>query len=65
MFDRPFDAARALDLGIKGERTVMEGMINLQFIQDVMAVLLDEIQDQDVLSRIAVKLKTLVPTEKE
>ena len=65
MFDRPFDAARALDLGIKGERTVMEGMINLQFIQDVMAVLLDEIQDKDVLSRIAVKLKTLVQTEKE
>jgi len=65
MFDRPFDAARALDLGIKGERTVMEGMINLQFIQDVMAVLLDEITDQDVLSRIAIKLKTLVQVEKD
>tara|TARA_Y100000310_G_C20618876_1_gene782167 strand:- start:1142 stop:1639 length:498 start_codon:yes stop_codon:yes gene_type:complete len=65
MFDRPFDAARALDLGIKGERTVMEGMINLQFIQDVMSVLLDEIQDQDILSRIAIKLKTLVQVEKE
>jgi len=65
MFDRPFDAARALDLGIKGERVVMEGMINLQFIQDVMAVLLDEIQDQDILGRIAIKLKTLVQVEKE
>ena len=65
MFDRPFDAARALDLGIKGERTAMEGMINLQFIQDVMSVLLDEIQDQDILSRIAIKLKTLVQVEKE
>jgi len=65
MFDKPFDAARALDLGIKGERSVMEGMINLQFIQDVMAVLLDEITDQDVLGRIAVKLKTLVQVEKD
>tara|TARA_Y100000310_G_scaffold345435_1_gene464991 strand:- start:3831 stop:4289 length:459 start_codon:yes stop_codon:yes gene_type:complete len=65
MFDRPFDAARALDLGIKGERTVMEGMINLQFIQDVMSVLLDEIQDPDMLGRIAIKLKTLVQVEKE
>ena len=64
MFDRPFDAARALDLGIKGERTVMEGMINLQFIQDVMSVLLDEIQDKDILGRIAIKLKTLVQVEK-
>jgi hypothetical protein len=65
MFDKPFDAARALDLGIKGERAVMEGMMNLQFIQDVMSVLLDEIQDKDVLGRIAVKLKTLVQVEKE
>ena len=65
MFDKPFDAARALDLGIKGERSVMEGMINLQFIQDVMSVLLDEITDQEMLGRIAVKLKTLVQTERE
>ena len=65
MFDKPFDAARALDLGIKGERAVMEGMINLQFIQDVMSVLLDEVTDQEMLGRIAVKLKTLVQTERE
>ena len=65
MFDKPFDAARALDLGIKGERAVMEGMINLQFIQDVMSVLLDEVTDKDILGRIAVKLKALVQTEKE
>ena len=65
MFDKPFDAARALDLGIKGERAVMDGMINLQFIQDVMSVLLDEVTDQEMLGRIAVKLKTLVQTERE
>ena len=65
MFDKPFDAARALDLGIKGERSVMEGMINLQFIQDVMAVLVEEVNDSDVLSRVAFKLKALVQTGKE
>ena len=65
MFDKPFDAARAIDMGIKGERAVMEGMINLQFIQDVMSVLLDEVTDKDVLGRIAVKLKALVQTERE
>ena len=64
-FDRPFDAARALDLGIKGERVVMEGMINLQFIQDVMSVIVDEVTDSDVLGRIAIKLKALVQTNKE
>ena len=65
IFDKPFDAARALDLGIKGERSVMEGMINLQFIQDVMSVLVEEINDSDTLSRVAFKLKALVQTEKE
>ena len=59
-FDRAFDAAKALDIGIKGERTVMEGMINLQFIQDVMNVLVEEVSDAAALKRIAFKLKTLV-----
>ena len=59
-FTRAFDAAKALDLGIQGERDVMAGMINLQFVQDVMSVLIDEIQDPDLLQRVAFKLKTLV-----
>jgi len=63
MFDRPFDAAKALDLGIKGERVVMEGMINLQFVQDIMGVLVDEINDSDVLQRVAFKLKALIQTQ--
>ena len=60
IFDRAFDAAKALELGIKGERVVMEGMINLQFIQDVMNVLVEEVADSEALKRIAFKLKTLV-----
>jgi hypothetical protein len=63
MFDRPFDAAKALDIGIKGERVVMEGMINLQFVQDIMSVLVEEINDSDVLQRIAFKLKALIQTQ--
>ena len=65
MFDKAFDAAKALDLGIKGERIVMEGMINLQFIQDVMGVLIDEIQDPDILNRVAIKLKALVQVKND
>ncbi len=64
-FDRAFDAAKALDLGIKGERVVMEGFINLNFISEVMAILVDEIQDNDVLARIAVKLKALVANDEQ
>ena len=59
-FDRASDAAKALDLGIKGERTVMEGFINLNFISEIMSILVDEISDNDILTRIAVKLKALV-----
>ena len=65
MFDRASDEAKALDLGIKGERIVMEGMINLQFIQDVMSVLIDEISDPDTLNKIAVKLKALVQVKND
>ncbi len=64
-FDRASDAAKALDLGIKGERQVMEGFISLNFISEVMAILVDEIKDGDTLARIAVKLKTLVASDNE
>jgi hypothetical protein len=63
MFDRPFEAAKALDIGIKGERIVIEGMINLQFVQDIMSVLVEEVQDADTLKRIAFKLKALTQTQ--
>ena len=62
-FDRASDAAKALDLGSRGERQVMEGLINLQFVQSVLAVLVDEITDEEVLRRIAIKLKNLIHAE--
>jgi len=62
-FDKAFEAAKALDLGIKGERIVMEGMINLQFVQNVLGVLVEEISDEDLLSKIAFRLKALIQTE--
>ena len=60
MFDRAFDAVKALDIGIQGERKVMEGMINLQFIQDVLNVLVEEIEDEQIIHNVATKLKLLV-----
>tara|TARA_R110002020_G_scaffold284230_4_gene499806 strand:+ start:2495 stop:3001 length:507 start_codon:yes stop_codon:yes gene_type:complete len=59
-YTRAFDAAKAIDLGIQGERKVMEGLINLQFVQDVLGVLVEEIQDQDILKRISVRMKGLM-----
>jgi len=62
-FDRAFDAAKALDLSIQGERKVMEGMINLQFVQSVLNILVEEVADQATIQRIATKLKSLVSQE--
>ena len=59
-FDRPFEAARAMDLGIKGQREVMQGMVNLQFVQDVLAVIIEEVNDSEMLNRISVKFKSLI-----
>ena len=58
-YDRALDAARAADIGIMGQREVLQGMINLEFVQDIMTVLIEEISDQDTLQRIGVKLKTI------
>ena len=64
-FTRALDAVRAADVGIQGERRVLEGLINLQFVQEVMRVLVDEIDDGDLLATIAGKLKLLVSTEEQ
>jgi hypothetical protein len=59
-FDRAFDAVKAASIGIEGERQVIEGLINLQFVQDVIQILIDEIDDGDIMKRIAAKLRLLV-----
>lgn len=62
-FDKASDAAKALDMSIKGEREVIKGMINLQFVQNVLSVLVEEINDEDTLKRVAGRLKGLIQTE--
>ena len=62
-FDRAIEAVRAVDIGVQGERDVMEGMINLQFVQDVLAVIVEEVGDPDILGRVALRLKTLVQSQ--
>ena len=64
-FDKALDAVKAIDVGIKGQREVLSGMINLQFVQDVLGILIEEISDQDTLNKIAVKLKTLVQQQED
>ena len=50
-------------MSIQGERRVMEGMINLQFVQSVLNILVEEVSDADIIQRIAGRLKSLVSQE--
>lgn len=59
-FIRAGEAAKALETGIEGERRVMQGMINLSFVQEVLNILVEEIPDQNTISKIALRLQTLV-----
>ena len=47
-------------MSIQGERKVMEGMINLQFVQSVLNILVEEVSDTAMILRIAGRLKALV-----
>ena len=62
-FERAFDAEKAMDIGIQGERQVAEGLIKVQFIQDVVNILVEEIEDPDLMAKIAAKLKVLMASE--
>jgi len=64
-FDRAFDAVKAVDIGIKGQREVLSGLISLGFVQEILAVLVEEISDQKVLEKIALKLNTLVQNQED
>jgi transposase-like protein len=64
-YTRAFDAAKAVDLGVQGERKVMEGLINLQFVQDILGVLIEEINDQEILKRVSLRMKGLMQSRAE
>ena len=62
-FDKAAEAAKAVDMSIKGERQVVQGMVNLNFVQSVLTVLVEEVQDDDLLKRLASRLKGLIQSE--
>jgi len=53
-------AAKVLDMGIQGQRKVMEGMININFVQEILGVLVEEIEDKDLLGKISLRLKGII-----
>ena len=53
-------AAKTLDMGIQGQRKVMEGIINISFVQEILGVLVEEIKDKELLGKISLRLKGIV-----
>ena len=39
------------------------GLINIQFVQDVVNILVDEIEDPELIKKIAAKLKVLMASK--
>jgi len=57
------DAADIMDKGVKGERSVASGLVSVVFIRKVIEILTEEINDEDILGRIASRLKVLAVQE--
>ena len=53
-------AAKTLDMGIQGQQKIMGGLVHLSFVQEVLGVLVDEIEDKELLGKISLKLKGIV-----
>jgi len=52
------EAASLIDMGIKGERDVMAGLISTKFVNRVIQILREELDDE-TLSKVIVRLKAL------
>jgi hypothetical protein len=56
-FDRASDAAKAVDMAIKGERTILEGLISRKFIQGIASIIMEEVNDKEVRHRLGTRLQ--------
>ena len=61
---RPFrdglDATRALDIGIQGERKIINEQINLKFVEDIFNVINSVIDNEDMLREIGLQLRKVL-----
>ena len=52
-FGDAMEDTRAMDIGIQGERKVRGGLINLEFVQECMSIILNHIDDVTTLKNLA------------
>lgn len=56
-FDRASDAAKAVDMAIKGERLILEGLIARKFIQGIVSIIMEEVSDKEIRQRLGTRLQ--------
>ena len=56
-FDKASDAAKAVDMAIKGERTILEGLISRKFIQGIVTIMMEEVHDKELRQRLGTRLQ--------
>ena len=56
-FDRASDAAKAVDMAIKGERLILEGLIARKFIQGIVSIIMEEVADKEIRQRLGTRLQ--------
>ena len=59
-FDRASDAAKAVDMAIKGERTILEGLISRRFIQGIVTIIMEEVNDKELRQRLGTRLQNFL-----
>lgn len=59
-FDSAIDAVKAAKIGADGEIEILKSMMQMEFVQQVMLILVDEIQDSQTLTVVGNRLMALV-----
>ena len=54
------DAAKALDMALRGQREVLEEMIQADFMQKVVNIIMEEVSDAKIKANIGAKLRKLM-----
>jgi murein L,D-transpeptidase YcbB/YkuD len=59
-FNTAMDAARAMDMGIQGERKITEAQFNVQFIEDLFGAVVQIVKDVGLRREIALEFRKIL-----
>jgi len=62
VFDTALDAVRAAKIGAEGELEILQDMMKMEFVQQVIQILMEEVEDAEVLTAVGGRLRELVAT---